>query len=121
MTLFYQEFSKILILLSFSIFLASIILFLSYRLSTYNPDAEKVSAYECGFDPYEDARNSFEVKFYLTAIIFIIFDLETSYFFPWCVSLSLINSVGVWSMIDFIIELLIGFFYAWVVGALDWK
>ena len=76
MTLFYQEFSKILILLAFSIFLASIILFLSYRLSTYNPDAEKVSAYECGFDPYEDARNVFDVRFYLVAILFIIFDLE---------------------------------------------
>ena len=75
MTLFYQEFSKILILLCFSLFLASIILFLSYRLSIYNPDVEKVSAYECGFDPYEDARNVFDIRFYLVAILFIIFDL----------------------------------------------
>ena len=120
-TLFSNEIIKIGILFLFSIFLSCFILFLSLRVGAYNPDTEKVSPYECGFDPYEDARNSFEVKFYLTAIIFIIFDLETSYFFPWCVSLSLINSVGVWSMVDFIIELLIGFFYAWVVGALDWK
>ena len=118
MTLFYQEFSKILILLSFSIFLASIILFLSYRLSTYNPDAEKVSAYECGFDPYEDARNVFDVRFYLVAILFIIFDLEAVYFFPWCVSVSFLNLDGFWGMIDFIVELIAGYIYACEVGAL---
>ena len=121
MTLFYQEFSKILILLAFSIFLASIILFLSYRLSTYNPDAEKVSAYECGFDPYEDARNVFDVRFYLVAILFIIFDLEAVYFFPWCVSLSFLNIDGFWGMTDFIIELIVGYIYAWEVGALEWE
>ena len=121
MTLFYQEFSKIGILLIFSICLASIILFLSYRLSTYNPDAEKVSAYECGFDPYEDARNVFDVRFYLVAILFIIFDLEAVYFFPWCVSLSFLSSDGLWGMIDFIIELIVGFIYAWEVGALEWE
>ena len=80
-SLFYQEISKIGIFLFFSIFLASLILFLSFRLSTYNPDAEKLSAYECGFDPYEDARNVFDVRFYLVAILFIIFDLEAVYFF----------------------------------------
>ena len=121
MTLFYQEFSKIGILLLFSVFLASLILFLSYRLSTYNPDAEKLSAYECGFDPYEDARNVFDVRFYLVAILFIIFDLEAAYFFPWCVSLSFLGLDGLWGMVDFIIELLFGFIYAWIVGALDWE
>jgi NADH:ubiquinone oxidoreductase subunit 3 (subunit A) len=121
MTLFYQEFSKIGILFIFSVFLASIILFLSFRLSTYNPDAEKLSAYECGFDPYEDARNVFDVRFYLVAILFIIFDLEAVYFFPWCVSLSFLSSDGLWGMVDFILELLIGFIYAWEVGALDWE
>ena len=121
MTLFYQEFSKIGILLLFSIFLASLILFLSYRLSTYNPDAEKLSAYECGFDPYEDARNVFDVRFYLVAILFIIFDLEAAYFFPWCVSLSFLGLDGLWGMVDFIVELLFGFIYAWIVGALDWE
>jgi|TARA_B110000902_G_C14146058_1_gene527665 NADH-quinone oxidoreductase subunit A len=120
-TLFYQEFSKILILLCFSIFLASLILFLSYRLSTYNPDAEKVSAYECGFDPYEDARNVFDVRFYLVAILFIIFDLEAVYFFPWCVSLSFLSSDGLWGMVDFIAELIAGYIYAWEVGALEWE
>ena len=121
MTLFYQEFSKIGILLCFSIFLASIILFLSFRLSTYNPDAEKVSAYECGFDPYEDARNVFDVRFYLVAILFIIFDLEAVYFFPWSVSLSFLTSESIWSMLDFIFELVVGFIYAWQVGALEWE
>ena len=82
MTLFYLEFINIGSLFLFSIFLASIILFLSIRLSTYNPDSEKLSAYECGFDPYEDARNVFDVRFYLIAILFIIFDLEAVYFFP---------------------------------------
>jgi len=120
-TLFYQEISKIGIFLFFSIFLASLILFLSFRLSTYNPDAEKLSAYECGFDPYEDARNVFDVRFYLVAILFIIFDLEAVYFFPWCVSFSFLSPEGLWFMIDFILELLIGFIYAWEVGALDWE
>lgn len=121
MLLFYQEYSKIGILLSFSIFLACLILFLSYRLSTYNPDSEKVSAYECGFDPYEDARNVFDVRFYLIAILFIIFDLEAAYFFPWSVSLSFLNFDAIWSMLDFIIELLFGFIYAKIIGALDWE
>jgi NADH-quinone oxidoreductase subunit A len=121
MTLFYQEVAKIGLLLVFSIFLASIILFLSIRLSTYNPDTEKLSAYECGFDPYEDARNVFDVRFYLVAILFIIFDLEAVYFFPWCISVSFLNAEGFWGMIDFTIELLAGFIYAWEVGALDWE
>lgn len=121
MTLFYQEFSKIGILLIFSFFLASIILFLSFRLSTYSPDSEKLSAYECGFDPYEDARNVFDVRFYLVAILFIIFDLEAAYFFPWCISLSFLGLDGLWGMVDFIVELLFGFIYAWIVGALDWE
>ena len=115
------EFEKILILLLFSIFLASFILFLSYRVSIFNPDVEKLSAYECGFDPYEDARNVFDVRFYLVAILFLIFDLEAVYFFPWCSSLSFLSSSGLWGMIDFIIELLVGFIYAWEVGALDWE
>lgn len=121
MTLFYQEFSKIGVLLIFSIILASIILFLSFRVSIFNPDSEKLSAYECGFDPYEDARNVFDVRFYLVAILFLIFDLEAAYFFPWCVSLSFLSVDGLWGMVDFIIELLFGFIYAWQIGALDWE
>ena len=121
MTLFYQEFSKIGILLIFSIFLASIILFLSYRLSTYNPDAEKVSAYECGFDPFEDARNAFEVRFYLVAILFLVFDLEASFLFPWAVNVSSLGSDGFWVVFDFFVELVVGFFYAWKQNAFEWS
>jgi len=121
MNLFYVEFANIGSLFVFSVFLASIILFLSIRLSIYNPDSEKLSAYECGFDPYEDARNVFDVRFYLVAILFLIFDLEAAYFFPWCVSLSFLSLDGFWGMVDFIVELLFGFIYAWRIGALDWE
>jgi NADH:ubiquinone oxidoreductase subunit 3 (subunit A) len=121
MSLFYLEFSKIGILFCFSFFLASFILFLSYRVSMTNPDVEKLSAYECGFDPYEDARNVFDVRFYLVAILFIIFDLEAVYFFPWSVSLSFLSLDSFWGMIDFILELVVGFIYAWEVGALEWE
>ena len=121
MTLFYQEFSKIGILFLFSIFLSMIILFISFRVSIYSPDVEKLSSYECGFDPYEDARNVFDVRFYLVAILFLIFDLEAAYFFPWCISLSFLNSDSFFGILDFILELLFGFIYAWRIGALDWE
>ena len=121
MNLFYIESIKIGILLIFAIILASIIIFMSYMLSTSNPDVEKISAYECGFDPYEDARNVFDVRFYLVAILFIIFDLEAVFFFPWCVSLSFLNFEGLWGMVDFVVELLAGYLYAWEAGALDWE
>ena len=121
MTLFYQELFNIGIIFLFSLFLSIIILTLSYNFSTYNPDTEKVSAYECGFDPYEDARNVFDVRFYLVAILFLIFDLEAVYFFPWCVSFSFLTVDGLWGMVDFILELIVGFIYAWDVGALEWE
>ena len=120
-TLFFQELLKLGFLLLFSIFLSCLIIILSYSLSVSTPDSEKVSAYECGFDPYEDARNVFDVRFYLVAILFIVFDLEAVFFFPWSVSLSFLNSSGFWSMVDFLVELLVGFFYAWEVGALNWE
>jgi len=115
------DYSHILVLFVFSTFLAAVILVASYLIGTQNPDAEKVSAYECGFDPYEDARNVFDVRFYLVAILFIIFDLEAVFFFPWCVSLSFLNIEGFWGMVDFVIELLAGYIYAWEAGALEWE
>ena len=121
MILFYQEIVYIFILLIVSIVLCFIILFASYRLSLFIPDPEKVSAYECGFDPYEDARNVFDIRFYLVAILFIIFDLEAVYFFQWCISLSFLSGDAFWGMIDFIIELGVGLIYAWEVGALEWE
>jgi len=120
MILFYQELFNIGIIFLFSFILSVIILILSYNFSTYNPDTEKVSAYECGFDPYEDARNVFDVRFYLVAILFLIFDLEAVFFYPWCVSLSFLSSEGYWGMIDFIVELFVGYYYAREVGALEW-
>jgi len=79
-----------------------------------------MSAYECGFEPYENARHVFDIKFYLVAMLFIVFDIETMFIIPWSVSVSKLNLLGFWSMIDFIIELGIGFIYVWYVGALDW-
>lgn len=117
---YFQEITKVSCYLVFAIILSLVIIIFSYIFSSSNPDVEKVSAYECGFDPYEDARNLFDVRFYLLAIIFIIFDLEAIYFFPWCISLSVHTELGFWGMFDFILELLIGFVYAWKIGALDW-
>jgi len=118
---FSHEFTQIVILFLFSFFLSFFILFLSLSFSISNPDTEKVSSYECGFDPYEDARNMFDVRFYLVAILFIVFDLESIYFFPWCSSFCFLNHEGFFSMIDFTIELLAGYIYAWKIGALEWN
>ncbi len=121
MTSFYVEVTSLGVLIIFSIILSCVIILFSYLVSNSIPDVEKVSAYECGFDPYEDARNMFDVRFYLVAILFIIFDLEAVYFFPWCVSFSFLSFEGFWCMFDFILELIVGFLYAWEVGTLDWE
>ena len=86
-----------------------------------NPDPEKLSAYECGFEAFDDSRMEFDVRFYLVAILFIIFDLEIAYLFPWAVSLSNIGIYGFWSMMIFLSILTIGFIYEWKKGALDWE
>ena len=119
-SLFYFEFFPILLFLSIAIILALVIVGLSYFLAVQNPETEKLSSYECGFEPYEDARNIFDVKFYIVAILFIIFDIETMFLLPWSVSLSQLNILGFWSMVDFIIELGVGFIYIWYIGALEW-
>jgi NADH-quinone oxidoreductase subunit A len=94
------------------VLLSIVIFLLSYFLSVLNPDIEKLSSYECEFDSYEDARNVFDVRFYLVAILFIVFDLEAVFFYPWCVSLSFLSIDSFWGMVDFIVELLLGFLYA---------
>jgi NADH-quinone oxidoreductase subunit A len=119
-SLFFLESTKIGLIILFSVALSCLIVLLSFLLGPSIPDSEKSSIYECGFDPYEDARNEFDVRFYLVAILFIIFDLETVFFFPWCVTLSHLNFGGFWSMLDFILELLVGYIYAWQAGALNW-
>jgi NADH-quinone oxidoreductase subunit A len=85
------------------------------------PYPEKVSAYECGFEPFDDARRRFDVRFYLVAILFIIFDLEVAFLVPWAVSLSTIGMFGFWSMMGFLAVLTVGFIYEWRRGALDWE
>jgi NADH-quinone oxidoreductase subunit A len=92
----------------------------SYFLVKQNPESEKLSAYECGFEPYEDARHTFDVKFCIVAILFIIFDIEIMFLIPWSVTLSKLDLISFWSMIDFFIELGVGFFYIWYVRALNW-
>ena len=117
----YFEFLPVLLFIAVAIVLALIIVSLSYLLAIQNPETEKLSSYECGFEPYEDARNIFDVKFYIVAILFIIFDIETMFLLPWSVSISQLDVLGFWSMIDFIIELGVGFIYIWYIGALEWE
>ena len=93
----------------------------SYVLARQEPDPEKVSSYECGFEPFEDARGRFDVRFYLVAILFIIFDLEVAFLFPWALSLKSIGMFGFWSMMIFLGLLTIGFIYEWRKGALEWE
>lgn len=119
--LFYNQYSIVFIYFIASFFLAMLLLLISSLVNTSNPYSEKMSSYECGFDPYEDARNSFDVRFYVIAILFIVFDLETSFFLPWCLSFSFLSVSSIWGMLDFLIELLMGFLYAWIVGALNWE
>jgi NADH-quinone oxidoreductase subunit A len=85
-----------------------------------NPDPEKLSAYECGFNAFDDARMRFDVRFYLVAILFIIFDLEVAFLFPWAVSFGTLGWFGFWSMVLFLTVLTIGFVYEWKKGALEW-
>jgi len=116
----YNEFLPVLVFLGIALILAVIIVLFSYMLSVQNPDTEKLSSYECGFEPYEDARNIFDVKFYIVAILFILFDIEAMFLLPWCLCLSQLSTLGFWSMIDFVLELGVGFIYVWYVGALEW-
>ena len=116
-----NELLPIFFYLLIAIILSIIIITFSYILVIQNPETEKLSTYECGFEPYEDARHKFDVKFYLVAILFIIFDIETMFLLPWSISLSQLNLLGFWSMIDFIIELGVGFLYIWYIGALEWN
>lgn len=115
------EFLKLLIIFFISLIFSSIIFFLSYFIIYQENDVEKISAYECGFQPFEDARNKFDIRFYLVAILFIIFDLEIMFLFPWILGLQeSIDFIHFYSMIFFLFILTIGFFYEWKKKALDW-
>lgn len=100
--------------------LGLILFILSFFLGSRKPDKEKISAYECGFSPFEDARQKFDVRFYLVAILFIVFDLEVTFLFPWSITLNSTGFFGYFSMFIFLVILIIGFIYEWVNGALDW-
>ena len=116
-----REYLPILIFIGIAVGLASVILTTSYIVARQRPDAEKISAYECGFDAFDDARGQFDVRFYLVAILFIIFDLEAAFLFPWAISLGQIGMFGFWSMMGFLGILTIGFIYEWKKGALEWE
>ena len=115
------EYLAILMYFLVSLALACILVFLPFVVAPQKPDAEKISAYECGFDPFDDARGKFDIRFYLVAILFIIFDLEVTFLFPWAVTLNQIGIFGFWTMMIFLIILTIGFIYEWQKGALDWE
>jgi NADH-quinone oxidoreductase subunit A len=119
-SVFKEEYLTIFIFLIIAVILALVIAILSYTLTSQKPESEKLSSYECGFEPYEDARNKFDVKFCLVAILFILFDIEVVFLLPWTISLSQLNLLGFWSVIDFLLELGIGFIYVWKMYALDW-
>jgi NADH-quinone oxidoreductase subunit A len=116
-----EEYLGIFVYLCFAIFLALLIVALSYFLVTQSPETEKLSTYECGFEAYSDTRNQFNVRFYIIAILFILFDIEIIFLAPWCTSISQLNLLGFWSMVEFLVELGIGFIYAWCVGAIEWN
>jgi NADH-quinone oxidoreductase subunit A len=115
------EYLPILIFLGIAVGLACVIMLATFVLARQKPDTEKLSAYECGFAPFEDTRGIFDVRFYLVAILFIIFDLEVAFLFPWAVSLGNIGLFGFWSMMIFLGVLTVGFVYEWKKGALEWE
>ena len=116
-----KEYLPILIFLAIAVGLAGLMLAAAFILARQRPDSEKVSAYECGFEAFDDARGRFDVRFYLVAILFIIFDLEVAFLFPWAVALGDLGLFGFWSMVVFLGILTIGFIYEWRKGALEWE
>ena len=118
---FLTDYLSIIIFLFISLFLSIGFIIANFLASPSNPDPEKLSAYECGFEAFDDSRMEFDVRFYLVAILFIIFDLEIAFLFPWAISLSLIGIEGYISMMIFLLILTVGFIYEWKKGALDWE
>ncbi|MCG8486989.1 MAG: NADH-quinone oxidoreductase subunit A [Candidatus Thiodiazotropha sp.] len=116
-----ENYLPIMIFLSVSFVLGGIVIGLGFLLGTHKPDDEKNSPYECGFEAFEDSRMKFDVRYYLVAILFIIFDLEIAFLFPWAVVLDQIGMVGFIAMMVFLGILVIGFIYEWKKGALEWE
>ena len=115
-----REYLPILVFFGMASALALVLILAAAVIAVRNPDPEKVSAYECGFNAFDDARMKFDVRFYLVAILFIIFDLEVAFLFPWATSFPVLSDVSFWSMIVFLGVLTVGFAYEWKKGALEW-
>jgi len=116
-----REYLPILVFLVVAVGLGLVLILAAVILAVRNPDPEKVSAYECGFNAFDDARMKFDVRFYLVSILFIIFDLEIAMLFPWAVGFKDLSDVSFWSMMVFLAVLTIGFAYEWKKGALEWE
>ena len=121
MTGYLEEYFPLIVFLGIALVFGVILLAAPLVAAVSNPDVEKNSAYECGFEPFESARLKFDVRFYLVAILFVIFDLEVAFLFPWAVGFQHIGSLGFWSMMLFLLILTIGFLYEWKKGALEWE
>lgn len=116
-----NNYLPILVFIVLAVTISVVLVTLAWIRGKSNPDPEKLSPYECGFEPFSDARHKFDVRFYLVAILFIIFDLEIAFLFPWAVTLGNIGLVGFWSMMIFLGILTVGFLYEWRKGALEWE
>ena len=117
---FLSDYFSIILFLFIALALSFGFILANFLAAPSNPDPEKLSAYECGFEAFDDSRMEFDVRFYLVAILFIIFDLEIAFLFPWAISLGNIGALGFWSMMIFLSVLTIGFIYEWKKGALEW-
>ena len=121
MNAFLLEYLPILLFIGIAVVLGAALMVLPLVLAPSKPDPEKLSAYECGFPAFDDARMKFDVRFYLVSILFIIFDLEVAFLFPWAISLKSTGAFGFWSMVVFLLVLTVGFIYEWKKGALEWE
>ena len=117
---FLKDYLPIILFLIIALGLSCAFIVINFILSPKHPDPEKLSAYECGFEPFQDSRMEFDVRFYLVAILFIIFDLEIAFLFPWAVALESLGVSGLVAMSIFLLILIIGFIYEWKKGALNW-
>jgi NADH-quinone oxidoreductase subunit A len=115
-----NDYLPLVVFIAIALGLGLALLIAPFLVAYKNPDPEKLSAYECGFNAFDDARMKFDVRFYLVAILFIIFDLEVAFLFPWAVAYSELGATGFWSMMVFLAVLTIGFIYEWKKGALEW-
>lgn len=120
MNAFLLEYLPVLVFAGVAAFIGILFIVLPLLLAPKSPDSEKLSAYECGFNAFDDARMKFDIRFYLVSILFIIFDLEVAFLFPWAVSFQAISETAFWSMMAFLGVLTVGFAYEWKKGALEW-